>query len=587
MKHIGLIVLLVWGQLRHERYAAACLCIAIAAALIPLLMILGLKEGVVNTLRSRLSADPVNLEIVLPASRTYRLADIEAVAAQPGVGFCVARPRHLAAAVDLLSESGKKSRVNLMPTGNGDPLLARFRCAIPAHTELVVSSSTAKELQVNAGDFVSLQAGRYKNGRMHHSALRCRVIGILPQESMSGVICYVPLSTAVAVEEYMEGARAGLDKAAGGVEPTAVYHGIWVDNPAALQEIRDTSWSVSCPFKDSPQLLTADMAEAPWLTEGCELWSNCAQFVVRDKLRRCYSQAKIRGVRLFCWNPALDVSYVAPDGSLVQTRVNCRPELLDFSRSENAPLEVAASDASLPESLILQLDENCKVPVSIRRDETVPPGQLLAGAGTLGKLYQARWRGLSWDAEQGGLVQVNRNYSGMRLYAATLDDVEKLAASLKANGHEVRANEEGIARVRILNEQLGKIFGGIALISIAGAVCSLALSLYNSALKRSRDYAILSTMGLSRYHLAVCPLCEAVFLTSISVATAFAVFHLLAWGISLLFAEEMLDGESLCYLSPFLHLVIPVSGVIIGLLSAVAASCTVLRVQPSTAIREL
>lgn len=67
----GLVATLAILDLRHEWILTLCMVLAIAAVLAPLLILLGLKYGTIETMRERLIEDPVNREI--KPARTLQL----------------------------------------------------------------------------------------------------------------------------------------------------------------------------------------------------------------------------------------------------------------------------------------------------------------------------------------------------------------------------------------------------------------------------------------------------------------------------------------------------------------------------------
>ena len=100
-----------------------CLVLALAAVLTPLLILFGLKSGIVTTLTERLKRDPRNLEIKWSHNAPLDPDWIQKLRARPEVGFLVPNTRSLAATVDLLSDAGRTlSGLDMIPTASGDPL---------------------------------------------------------------------------------------------------------------------------------------------------------------------------------------------------------------------------------------------------------------------------------------------------------------------------------------------------------------------------------------------------------------------------------------------------------------------------------
>ncbi len=581
-----LVLKLVWQQLRHEWLAAACLCIAMAAALVPVLMILGLKEGTVQTLRQRLAADPANLEVRMPVSTHISAQEVESIRALPGVGFCIPATRILATSAHLVTAGGSEE-VNLIPTGAGDPLLAQYSLPVPGAGEIVLGSATAEKLALEVGGEMRLRRGRLEGGRTHHSELPCRVVGILPERSGVGAQVFVPLSLVIAVEEYAEGARQSLsaEEARGLTPPAPVYHGMWLNKPSLKDSTPDYIWNRACPFAEQ-RPAAEDEIRRGLAPQGAVLFFNTAQHKSADKLRHAYRLAVQNRAEFSLWNPPVTAARQT-GGNTAPFTIDCIPEPLNL-RAAAPALQIRCGNAADAGTHTLLLEGGKgSVQVETVADDTLPPGSWAAPASVLGVLHGIIQRGFFWSAEQGGLTRPNRSFSRVRLYAQGLDDVEPLVQQLTTRGYHAEGNIAGIRRVQELNARLEILFTLMAVICVAGAAGSLALNLFNGALKRRRDYAILSTLGFSRTSLTCFPIVESLILTLSSILLSFTLFHILAHIISTLFAAEIETGEHLCYLSPANHFLILACGIGVGLPAAICAAVTVLRTQPSTAIREM
>ena len=116
----------------HERLLSACAVLGLAAVLAPLLILFGVKFGVVETLTERLRNDPATLEISPVGSGHFSAADMDRWRDDGRVAFVMPRTRTLAATVELLPERGTPLHVSMEPTGHEDPLLARHALPVPA-----------------------------------------------------------------------------------------------------------------------------------------------------------------------------------------------------------------------------------------------------------------------------------------------------------------------------------------------------------------------------------------------------------------------------------------------------------------------
>ncbi|ESR71804.1 hypothetical protein T266_07375 [Pseudomonas aeruginosa VRFPA05] len=97
----GLLLSLAWADYRGEARLSLCAIFALAAVITPLLVLFGLKYGLVSTLTERLERAPSVREIIPVGGARYRAEDIAALAARADVAFAVPRTRQIAATADL------------------------------------------------------------------------------------------------------------------------------------------------------------------------------------------------------------------------------------------------------------------------------------------------------------------------------------------------------------------------------------------------------------------------------------------------------------------------------------------------------
>lgn len=582
-------VRMVWRQLRYELLTPLCLCIAMAAALVPLLMILGLKEGYVNTLRQRLASEPANLEVSIPTSETVTPQMVQNVRGLPEVGFCIPGTRILSVDVKLRSEHNKEAEVNsgLVPTGEGDPLLARYELAVPRDGEILLAASHAAALNVKTGDTVQVFSSRTdKSGRVRREGKLCRVVGIFPVESGCTSFSYVPLSHVEAVEEFKEGLRDSLTERRT-ITINPVYLGVWLDKAEAKNSIPGYQWRQACPFTQERPATEAEV-QAGHLAAGGVLFSNPAQFVTRDKLRHAYQLVTRKKANLYLWNPSMRITLKAEGRQPLAAELICEPEQLSFKGvADTSDVVLRCGDASAAGTWVVHTEDKGSIVAQVQHHADLPAGEWRASASALGVLRLVKERGLVWNAAAGVLTHPSRSYSRLRVYARDIDAVEPLVLKLNEMGFPATGKLAEIQRIRQLNEQLERLFYLIAAICFVGTALSLGISLFNSARKRKRDYAILSTMGFSRKSLTTFPLYESVLLTLAALGLSFGLFHGVSYAISQTFADQLRSGEVLCYLTPQQYLIVSLCGIGTGLLSSLVAAVSVLYTQPSIAIREV
>ncbi|MCB6541774.1 conserved membrane hypothetical protein [uncultured Desulfovibrio sp.] len=200
----------------HEFLLSACAVLGLAAVLTPLLVLYGVKFGVVQTLTERLRNDPRNLEISPVISGRYTPEYLAKLAAHPDVAFVLPRTRSIAATMDLSAGNGDARSVlvaSLEPTAEGDPLLQRFGAAVPnmpqsPDTEAIgvtLSSSAAEKLHLKQGDTLNGKVERRFQGKVQTARVALRVAAVLPLAAQQKDVAYVPLALMEATEDYRDG----------------------------------------------------------------------------------------------------------------------------------------------------------------------------------------------------------------------------------------------------------------------------------------------------------------------------------------------------------------------------------------------
>ncbi|MDR1856440.1 MAG: FtsX-like permease family protein [Desulfovibrio sp.] len=243
----------------HERLLSICAILSLAAVLAPLLVLYGVKFGVVETLTTRLRNDPRTLEISTVGSGKYGEDYLQQLAKHPLIAFVQPRTRNIAATMDLVArreaeakprvgapESGTepvvtlpvapkdilppspdegprdgttvKCTVSLEPTAPGDPLLERYGIVPPrmpktpssTPIDIVVSASAAEKLGLATGKTLEGRLERTYRGRVESAWVTLRVAGVLPLAAQQKDTAYVPLPLMEACEYFRDG-RAATD----------------------------------------------------------------------------------------------------------------------------------------------------------------------------------------------------------------------------------------------------------------------------------------------------------------------------------------------------------------------------------------
>ena len=203
---------LALADFRHDWRNFACLVLALAAILAPLLVLGGLKAGIVSTMREKLIADPANLEVLIVGSYSLKPDWLRELAARPDVGFMIPRTRSLAATIDLIAENGKSlAAVELAPSKQNDPLLENL--APPVGLDVILlSKSAASRLGVKEGDQIIAQVVRTQDGKRQAMRRPMHVQAVLEERSFTRDGVFASLDFLVNIEDFRDGLTASLEE---------------------------------------------------------------------------------------------------------------------------------------------------------------------------------------------------------------------------------------------------------------------------------------------------------------------------------------------------------------------------------------
>ena len=181
MKWLGNVAWLAWRDYLHEWRLSLCAVLALAAVLAPLLVLLGLKHGVVSTLIERLAREPRNRELLPVGSQRFTLNWFEALREHPEVTFVIPRTRQIAGTLELRRpDLGRSVTVELLPTAPGDPLLPQAVPPPAVSAQLLVTQSVAEKLQLRGGESLPAAVSRSHDGRVEYAQITIIVNAVLP-----------------------------------------------------------------------------------------------------------------------------------------------------------------------------------------------------------------------------------------------------------------------------------------------------------------------------------------------------------------------------------------------------------------------
>ena len=196
---IGLVASLAWQDYRNDGWLSACSVLALVAVIAPLLVLFGLKFGLVSSLTERLETDPASREIIPLGGGRFSSAFIAQLGERSDVAFAVPRTRQIAATAQVGTLT-----LEMLPTAAGDPLLAGL--PMPHGLgQIVLSHTAAEKLAARPGDWLDTSFARQVAGRVEAQRTRLQVLAVLPLEAFAREGLFADLALLEAAEDYRDG----------------------------------------------------------------------------------------------------------------------------------------------------------------------------------------------------------------------------------------------------------------------------------------------------------------------------------------------------------------------------------------------
>ncbi|MCB2250686.1 FtsX-like permease family protein [Pseudomonas chlororaphis] len=234
---------LAMEDLWHDRKVSLCIAASLVAVIAPLLLLFGLKHGVVSQLQDELLRDPRNLEVKMLSSGNYNDAWIERLRQQPETGFALGQTRSLNTQADLFVGLQRfVENAEIIPTDVGDPLL-NLPQINPSGHQVILSAQAAQRLQAKVGDSVRLRAERRLDGNRERGEVTLSVIAILDSARFGRAAGFVAPALLLDLERFRDGYQVsefGVDsgKPLGDLQPLYARARLYardIDQVAALE----------------------------------------------------------------------------------------------------------------------------------------------------------------------------------------------------------------------------------------------------------------------------------------------------------------------------------------------------------------
>ncbi|MES9898255.1 MAG: FtsX-like permease family protein [Sedimenticola sp.] len=206
MSHrLGNISWLAARDYRDEWQMSGFFVLALAAVLGPMMVLFGLKFGIISSMVDNLVEDPRNREVRPIGSGHFDRAWMETLRSRSDVDFIVPRTRAIAATIKLKSTTAKRILpAEMIPTDRGDPLLEGLKPPDNMQ-QLVLSNSAARKLKVKPGDTVSGSFSRRFKGRSERVHIELTVTDVAPAGAFPRDGAFAPVYLVESAEDFRDG----------------------------------------------------------------------------------------------------------------------------------------------------------------------------------------------------------------------------------------------------------------------------------------------------------------------------------------------------------------------------------------------
>lgn len=187
---------------------SACFVLALAATLAPMLVLFGLKFGIVSSMAEQLIQDPRNREIRPVGSGHYEAKWFRSISQRNDVAFISPRTRAIAATISFQNPEARPLQIvkaELLPTAEGEPLLSANTKIPQGMGEIILSRSAAQKLKVSAGDIIDGSIARVLGGKKERVHLPLKVLAVANPGAFARDGAFVSLALLIALEDYRDG----------------------------------------------------------------------------------------------------------------------------------------------------------------------------------------------------------------------------------------------------------------------------------------------------------------------------------------------------------------------------------------------
>lgn len=550
------IAVLAFRDISHERILSFCMACSLGAIFTPIIILLGLQQGIIGNMLDTLESDPAS-RLVRPKFMSQSPIPLDSleVIQQSGVAFIPSETSHL-----LLDVKGLHDSINVVPSSKQDPFVIQSNpIAIKDNKWVVISEPLSKKLGKFKGNKLTLLLRRETNANYPEEVpMDFTIVGVLDSEMMPDVKIYLPVDVFNGIYHWRKGYEI-LDLGLMGnrennfhPEYDGVITGFYHKKPK--DEDFRKMLAGRLPFSSMPKVYTELMSAQIhsdwrlWQTVNNTITASDIQVLNNVLLNYGYDPQFVPYIK--------DIELELNKLDISKTwHIYMLPEILSPRWDEGAkPILYISSedqDFSGEQQLLLKTGikgDKAKIPVLLEVSDNVSPGSIVASHHFSGLLRTAERLGATYNSVQYAFsLNSKEQVRYFRVYSESIEQLDGLVQIVKSIGDDLGLNalKEPVSRlyevqkIRTLSDYMQKIYFLIAAISGVSTVFAVSASVYATVQRRCKDLAYLNMLGVDKSTIIFFPFIKSMILISIGLVISFVaywIFGVLAshWFVDLL-----------------------------------------------------
>jgi ABC-type antimicrobial peptide transport system permease subunit len=168
-----------------------------------------------------------------------------------------------------------------------------------------------------------------------------------------------------------------------------------------------------------------------------------------------------------------------------------------------------------------------------------------------------------------------------------IDNVEKVAASIREMGYNVETNVEYLNSMQSQFNIIQAVLGGIGAVSLFVAAIGIANTMMMSIYERTKEIGVIKVLGCSLKNIKQMFLLEAAFIGLIGGAAGNILSFLMSWAINLVTGHGAAMGfdGNISYIPMWLVLLSMGFAMLVGIIAGYFPALRAMKLSPLAAIR--